>query len=60
MLEKNDLVNKFLEKALKYNQNHNLFNRNNKKERNRNRTRTVIFAKAIVFDIKSIILETND
>ena len=31
MLEKNDLVNKFLEKALKYNQNHNLFNRNNKK-----------------------------
>ena len=32
MLEKNDLVNKFLEKALKYNQNHNLFNRNNKKE----------------------------
>ena len=32
MLEKKDLVNKFLEKALKYNQNHNLFNRNNKKE----------------------------
>ena len=32
MLEKNDLVNKFLEKALKYNQNHNLFNRSNKKE----------------------------
>ena len=32
MLEKKDLVNIFLEKALKYNQNHNLFNRNNKKE----------------------------
>ena len=32
MFEKNDLVNKFLEKALKYNQNHNLFNRNSKEE----------------------------
>ena len=32
MLDKNDIINKFLEKALKYNQTHNLFNRNNKEE----------------------------
>ena len=32
MLDKNDFINKFLEKALKYNQTHNLFNRNNKEE----------------------------
>ena len=32
MLDKNDIINKFLEKALKYNQTHNLFNRNSKEE----------------------------
>ena len=32
MLDKNDIINKFLEKALKYNQAHNLFNRNSKEE----------------------------
>ena len=32
MLDKNDFINKFLEKALKYNQTHNLFNRNSKEE----------------------------
>lgn len=32
MLDKNDIVDKFLEKALKYNQTHNLFNRNSKEE----------------------------
>ena len=32
MLDKNDIINKFLEKAFKYNQTHNLFNRNNKEE----------------------------
>jgi len=32
MFEKNDLINKFLEKALRYNQTHNLFNRSNKEE----------------------------
>ena len=32
MFEKKDLINKFLEKALKYNHSHNLFNRDNKEE----------------------------
>ena len=32
MLDKSDFINKFLEKALKYNQTHNLFNRNSKEE----------------------------
>lgn len=32
MLDKNDIINKFLEKAFKYNQTHNLFNRNSKEE----------------------------
>ena len=32
MLDKNDIINKFLDKALKYNQTHNLFNRNSKEE----------------------------
>ena len=32
MLDKNDIINRFLEKALKYNQTHNLFNRNSKEE----------------------------
>ena len=32
MLDKNDFINKFLDKALKYNQTHNLFNRNSKEE----------------------------
>ena len=32
MLNKNVIINKFLEKAFKYNQTHNLFNRNNKEE----------------------------
>ena len=32
MLDKNDIINRFLDKALKYNQTHNLFNRNSKEE----------------------------
>jgi 16S rRNA (guanine527-N7)-methyltransferase len=32
MFDRNDFINKFLDKALKYNQTHNLFNRNSKEE----------------------------